>query len=106
MIELGTHDELMARKGVPYMFDLQAQRLTFEGEEGVRYDVLSLIAAARHRAAPLDDLPPGLSSMCGVQACYPTNRSTRGGVRLSQLAAPAGRAARALFMLLGEGVWK
>jgi ATP-binding cassette subfamily B protein len=43
VVELGTHDELMARNGrYRTMFDLQAQRFTAgEGEEGVVYDVLS-----------------------------------------------------------------
>src|SRR5437764_11349275 len=42
VIELGTHDELMARKDGRYrtMFELQAQRFTVEVEEGVTYDVL------------------------------------------------------------------
>ena len=41
VIELGTHDELMALGGrYRTMFDLQAQRFT-DGEEGVSYDVLS-----------------------------------------------------------------
>jgi ATP-binding cassette, subfamily B, bacterial len=40
-VELGTHDELMARGGrYRTMFDLQAQRFIAE-EEGVTYDVLS-----------------------------------------------------------------
>jgi ATP-binding cassette subfamily B protein len=43
VVELGTHDELMALGGrYRTMFDLQAQRFTGgEGEEGVTYDVLS-----------------------------------------------------------------
>jgi ABC-type multidrug transport system fused ATPase/permease subunit len=43
VIELGTHDELMALGGrYRTMFDLQAQRFTaMEDEEGVVYDVLS-----------------------------------------------------------------
>jgi ATP-binding cassette subfamily B protein len=43
VIELGTHDELMAQGGrYRTMFDLQAQRFsTTEGEEGTTYDVLS-----------------------------------------------------------------
>jgi ATP-binding cassette subfamily B protein len=43
VIELGTHDELMALGGrYRTMFDLQAQRFTVpEGEEGKTYDVLS-----------------------------------------------------------------
>jgi ABC-type multidrug transport system fused ATPase/permease subunit len=43
VIELGTHDELMARGGrYKTMFDLQAQRFgVVEGEEGMTYDVLS-----------------------------------------------------------------
>jgi ATP-binding cassette, subfamily B, bacterial len=43
VIELGTHDELMARGGrYQTMFDLQAQRFTAaEDEEGQRYDVLA-----------------------------------------------------------------
>ena len=43
MIELGTHDELMALGGrYRTMFDLQAQRFNAaEDEEGVAYDVLS-----------------------------------------------------------------
>jgi ABC-type multidrug transport system fused ATPase/permease subunit len=41
VIELGTHDELMAKDGrYRTMFDLQAQRFTDE-EEGVTYDVLN-----------------------------------------------------------------
>jgi ATP-binding cassette, subfamily B, bacterial len=41
VIELGTHDELMALNGrYRTMFDLQAERFTEEGEEGVVYDVL------------------------------------------------------------------
>jgi len=40
VVELGTHDELMALGGrYRTMFDLQAQR--FEEEEGVTYDVLA-----------------------------------------------------------------
>jgi ATP-binding cassette, subfamily B, bacterial len=46
VVELGTHDELMARGGRYHtMFELQAQRFAGgadeEGEEGVTYDVLS-----------------------------------------------------------------
>jgi ATP-binding cassette subfamily B protein len=42
VIELGTHDELMASGGrYRTMFDLQAQRFTAEDEEGTTYDVLS-----------------------------------------------------------------
>ena len=42
VIELGTHDELMALGGrYRTMFDLQAQRFTAEDEEGQVYDVLS-----------------------------------------------------------------
>ena len=43
MIELGTHDELMAKGGrYRTMFDLQAQRFgVVEGEEEMTYDVLS-----------------------------------------------------------------
>jgi ATP-binding cassette subfamily B protein len=42
VIELGTHDELMARGGRYHtMFTLQAQRFTEAEEEGVTYDVLS-----------------------------------------------------------------
>ena len=43
MIELGTHDELMARGGrYRTMFDLQAQRFgVAEEEEGMTFDVLS-----------------------------------------------------------------
>jgi ABC-type multidrug transport system fused ATPase/permease subunit len=43
VIELGTHDELMARNGrYRTMFDLQAQRFgVIEGEEDMTYDVLS-----------------------------------------------------------------
>jgi ATP-binding cassette subfamily B protein len=43
VIELGTHDELIARGGrYRTMFDLQAQRFTAaENEEGVAYDVLA-----------------------------------------------------------------
>ena len=43
VIELGTHEELMALGGrYRTMFELQAQRFTVEeGEEGVTYDVLT-----------------------------------------------------------------
>jgi ABC-type multidrug transport system fused ATPase/permease subunit len=43
VIELGTHDELMARRGRYWtMFDLQAKRFAAtEDEEGVRYDLLA-----------------------------------------------------------------
>jgi ABC-type multidrug transport system fused ATPase/permease subunit len=43
VIELGTHDELMARRGrYQTMFELQAQRFNAaEDEEGQRYDVLA-----------------------------------------------------------------
>ncbi|MBV9266471.1 MAG: ATP-binding cassette domain-containing protein, partial [Acidobacteriaceae bacterium] len=42
VVELGTHDELMALGGrYRTMFDLQAQRFTDAEEEGVTYDVLS-----------------------------------------------------------------
>ena len=42
VIELGTHDELMALGGrYRTMFDLQAERFTEEGEEGLVYDVLA-----------------------------------------------------------------
>lgn len=43
VIELGTHDELMAKGGrYRAMFDMQAQRFTAdEGEEGTTYDVLA-----------------------------------------------------------------
>ncbi|HKY22064.1 MAG TPA: ABC transporter ATP-binding protein [Vicinamibacterales bacterium] len=42
VVELGTHDELMALGGrYRTMFDLQAQRFGSEDEEGQRYDVLA-----------------------------------------------------------------
>jgi ATP-binding cassette subfamily B protein len=42
VVELGTHDELMAKDGrYRTMFDLQAQRFTGDEEEGVMYDVLT-----------------------------------------------------------------
>jgi ATP-binding cassette, subfamily B, bacterial len=42
VIELGTHDELMAQAGrYRTMFDLQAQRFTSDDEEGIVYDVLA-----------------------------------------------------------------
>jgi ATP-binding cassette subfamily B protein len=42
VIELGTHDELMAKGGrYRTMFDLQAQRFIAEGEEGMTFDVLA-----------------------------------------------------------------
>jgi ATP-binding cassette, subfamily B, bacterial len=42
VVELGTHDELMALKGrYRTMFDLQAQRFSREDEEGKTYDVLA-----------------------------------------------------------------
>jgi ABC-type multidrug transport system fused ATPase/permease subunit len=42
VIELGTHDELIAQGGrYRTMFELQAQRFSVEGEEGVTYDVLA-----------------------------------------------------------------
>jgi ABC-type multidrug transport system fused ATPase/permease subunit len=43
VVELGTHDELMAKRGrYRTMFDLQAQRFTAtEDEEGQTYDVLA-----------------------------------------------------------------
>jgi ATP-binding cassette, subfamily B, bacterial len=42
VVELGTHDELMALRGrYQTMFDLQAQRFTAEDEEGKQYDVLA-----------------------------------------------------------------
>ena len=43
VVELGTHDELMALRGrYRTMFDLQAQRFTaIEDEEGTKYDVLA-----------------------------------------------------------------
>jgi ABC-type multidrug transport system fused ATPase/permease subunit len=42
VLELGTHDELMALKGrYRTMFDMQAQRFTTEDEEGRSYDVLA-----------------------------------------------------------------
>jgi ABC-type multidrug transport system fused ATPase/permease subunit len=42
VVELGTHDELMALGGrYRTMFDLQAQRFTMPEEEGTTYDVLS-----------------------------------------------------------------
>jgi ATP-binding cassette subfamily B protein len=41
VVELGTHDELMAKGGrYRTMFDLQAQRFTADGEEGAVYDTL------------------------------------------------------------------
>jgi ABC-type multidrug transport system fused ATPase/permease subunit len=41
IVELGTHDELMAKNGrYRLMFDLQAERFTAEDEEGMTYDVL------------------------------------------------------------------
>jgi len=41
VVELGTHEELMALDGrYRTMFDLQAQRFSSEDEEGKRYDVL------------------------------------------------------------------
>jgi ABC-type multidrug transport system fused ATPase/permease subunit len=42
VVELGTHDELMAKDGrYRTMFDLQAQRFTDDEEEGVTFDVLN-----------------------------------------------------------------
>ncbi len=42
VIELGTHEELIAQGGrYRTMFELQAQRFSGEGEEGVTYDVLA-----------------------------------------------------------------
>jgi len=42
VVELGTHDELMALNGrYRTMFDLQAQRFTLPEEEGTTYDVLA-----------------------------------------------------------------
>jgi ATP-binding cassette, subfamily B, bacterial len=42
VVELGTHDELMALRGrYQTMFDLQAQRFNAEDEEGKQYDVLA-----------------------------------------------------------------
>jgi ATP-binding cassette, subfamily B, bacterial len=42
VIELGTHDELMAKNGrYRTMFDLQAQRFGEPEEEGVTHDVLA-----------------------------------------------------------------
>jgi ABC-type multidrug transport system fused ATPase/permease subunit len=42
VVELGTHDELMAQNGrYRSMFDLQAHRFSSEDEEGRSYDVLS-----------------------------------------------------------------
>jgi ABC-type multidrug transport system fused ATPase/permease subunit len=42
VVELGSHDQLMARPGrYKTMFDLQAQRFTAEDEEGTTYDVLA-----------------------------------------------------------------
>jgi ATP-binding cassette subfamily B protein len=42
VVELGTHDELIAKDGrYRTMFDLQAQRFTDDEEEGVTYDVLN-----------------------------------------------------------------
>jgi len=43
VMEIGTHDELMAKAGrYRTMFDLQAQRFTAtEDEEGKAYDVLA-----------------------------------------------------------------
>jgi ABC-type transport system involved in cytochrome bd biosynthesis fused ATPase/permease subunit len=41
VVELGTHDELMARNGrYRTMFDLQAKHFDREDEEGKTYDVL------------------------------------------------------------------
>jgi ABC-type transport system involved in cytochrome bd biosynthesis fused ATPase/permease subunit len=43
VVELGTHDELIAQNGrYRTMFDLQAQRFAAtEDEEGIAYDVLA-----------------------------------------------------------------
>jgi ATP-binding cassette subfamily B protein len=42
VVELGTHDELMAQNGrYRTLFDLQAQRFSSEDEEGRSYDVLA-----------------------------------------------------------------
>jgi ABC-type transport system involved in cytochrome bd biosynthesis fused ATPase/permease subunit len=42
VVELGTHDELMALNGrYRTMFDLQAQRFSAEDEEGRSFDVLA-----------------------------------------------------------------
>jgi ATP-binding cassette subfamily B protein len=42
VVELGTHDELIALAGrYRTMFDLQAQRFIVPEEEGTTYDVLS-----------------------------------------------------------------
>jgi ATP-binding cassette, subfamily B, bacterial len=42
VVELGTHEELLARNGrYRTMFELQAQRFTSEDDEGREYDVLA-----------------------------------------------------------------
>ena len=42
VVELGTHDELMAAGGrYRTMFELQAERFAGEAEEGVELDVLA-----------------------------------------------------------------
>ena len=101
VVELGTHDELMAQNGrYRTMFDLQAQRFSSEDEEGRSYDVL-----AEHRPA-IDALPPALSSMWRV--CKLGYRHEPALIlvafTLALLASLPDALVALWFMLLGEGV--
>ena len=105
VIELGTHDELIALNGrYRTMFDLQAQRFTEpEEEEGVTYDVL-----LKKETTAIGPLPPALSSMwrlCKLGYRHELRRLMAVSFGLSQLAAALPDALLALWlMLLGEGV--
>ena len=96
VVELGTHDELMAAGGrYRTMFDLQAPRFTAtEDEEGKVYE--SSPTSPRARGA--DDLPPALSSMWRLckRGYQPEPRLALGRVRPLAAGRAARRAAGAL----------
>ena len=64
VVELGTHDELMALGGrYRTMFDLQAERFTKRAKKGWSMTSSPDATAATLATAPIEPLPPALSSM-------------------------------------------
>ena len=106
VIELGTHDELMAQGGrYRTMFDLQAQRFT-GGEARRESRMTSSTERAPATNAAADQMPPALSSMwrlCKLGYRHEP-RLMLAAFGLSQLAALPDALLALWLMLLGQGV--